>query len=64
MEVPMSKAFEGAPTDNIAEFEHSMGVTYSFGNYEVTATVSLLIIIVSMVVFFGLAVLNMRRKSK
>lgn len=64
MDVPLSEAFAGAPAETLIEFEKMMGVTYYFGDYKVTAWISILVLIVTTVVCFGLAVLNMTRKSK
>lgn len=64
METPLSEAFAGAPAEMVSEFEKMMGVTYYFGDYKVTAWASILVLIMTTVVCFGLAVLNMTRKSK
>lgn len=64
MDVPLSEAFAGAPAESLIEFEKMMGVTYYFGDYEVTTWMSILVLIVTSVVCFGLAVLNMTRKKK
>lgn len=64
MDVPLSEAFAGAPTETVIEFEKMMGVTYYFGDYKVTAWISILILIVTTVICFGLALWNMTRKKK
>ncbi|AOZ91162.1 ABC transporter permease [Paenibacillus crassostreae] len=64
MDVPLSKAFAGAPAETLIEFEKLMGVTYYFGDTEVSVWISILILIITTVICFGLAVLNMSRKNK
>ena len=64
MDVPLSEAFAGASAGTLIEFEKMMGVRYYCGDYEVTAWTSILYLILTTVVCFGLAVLNLRRKNK
>lgn len=64
MEAPLSEAFAGAPTETLVEFEKMLGVTYYFGDYKVTAWMSILFLILTTMVCFGLAVWNMTRKNK
>lgn len=64
MDVPLSEAFAGAPAETLIEFEKMLGITYYFGDYKVTAWTSILVLIATTVICFGLAVLNMTRKNK
>ncbi|MNP52328.1 hypothetical protein D3C76_1467150 [compost metagenome] len=64
MEAPLSEAFAGAPAETVVEFEKMLGVIYYFGDYKVTAWMSILVLILTTVVCFGLAVWNMTRKNK
>ncbi|WP_410771383.1 ABC transporter permease [Fontibacillus sp. BL9] len=56
MEAPIASSFEGMPSENAAEFKDMMGVTFNFGDYTTTATTSILVLIVTAVVFYGLSV--------
>lgn len=64
MEEDMLKVFDGVPTDYLNGFKEYMGVTFRFGDYEVTALVSILILAGTAVVFYGLSLLNMSKKSR
>ncbi|MNP09041.1 ABC-2 family transporter protein [compost metagenome] len=64
MEAPLTEAFAGAPAEIVIEFEKLMGVTYYFGDDEVTAWTSIVVLIVTTVLCFGLAVLNVTRKKR
>lgn len=64
MESSMQISFEGIPTDYLQEFREYMGVTFSFGGYEVTPIVSILILLSTMILFFLLSLLNMSHKSR
>lgn len=64
MEVPLTEAFAGVPTETVIEFEKMMGVAYYFSDYKVPAWISILILIVTTVICFGLALWNMTRKKK
>ena len=61
---PMAAAFTGVPEEYIAQFKEMLGVTFKFGSTEVSVLTSILILVISGLVFFGLAVLNISRKKK
>lgn len=64
MEEPMAVTFAGASTQDIAEFENTMGLTYEFGGTVLSPIWSILILAVTAVIFFGLSMLSLSRKSK
>lgn len=64
MDVPLSEAFAGASTETVIEFKKMMGVSYYFGDNEVSAWMSILILMVTTVICFGLALWNISRKKK
>jgi len=63
LEGPM-EAMSGMPPDEILQFELDMGVRFQFGNYLVTAEMSILILVATAAVFFVLALLKLSMKSK
>lgn len=60
----MSKTFENAPEQTLSQFKQVMGVTLKFGDTAATPFMSIMILIGTAVVFYGLAVLNISRKQK
>ncbi|MQY75231.1 MAG: ABC transporter permease [Clostridia bacterium] len=64
MEVPMSKAFANAPTQAITGFKQTMGIIFFFGDKELSLLTSMLVLIVTGVVFLTLAVVNLSVKKK
>ncbi|GAH04668.1 unnamed protein product [marine sediment metagenome] len=64
MEVPISKAFANAPTQAITGFKQMMGIVFFFGDKELSPLISILVLIVTGVVFLALAVLNISIKKK
>ncbi|OCN00117.1 ABC transporter [Clostridium sp. W14A] len=63
MEAPMKTAFAGAPSDTVREFKEYMGIEFSVGGQELAPWVSVVVLLASAVVFYGL-VLNLSRKKK
>ena len=64
MESPLRAAFAGAPAMASREFRQTMGVSFQLGGTELSAAVSLWVLIGTAVVFFLLATWNMSRKRK
>ncbi|MPM46870.1 hypothetical protein SDC9_93577 [bioreactor metagenome] len=64
MEDSMQTAFAGIPASYSNEFKEYMGVTFKFGSYDVSPWVSILILVFTAAIFYGLSLLNMSRKSK
>jgi len=64
MEVPLSEAFLGAPAEQVREFEYALGIVFKFGENSVSASLSIVLLALTTVVFYSLAILNMSRKKK
>ena len=64
LEVPMERSFEGVPVVYLEEFQEMMGVVFKFGDFEVTPIISVAVLVVSALVFYGLSLLNMRKMGK
>jgi len=60
----MDKAFEQIPVEAADEIKQMLGVVFKFNEYTMTPSVHLLILIVTGILFFGLALLSMSRKKK
>lgn len=63
MEEPISVAFEGAPAEVIADFKLEMGVVIKFGDTIVSPFISVIILIITAILFYSLAIVNLSRKS-
>jgi len=61
---PIGKTFAGAPAETVKSFEQMMGVVFKFGETEVSALTSVIILAVTAAVFYGLSILRLSRKSK
>ncbi len=64
MEAPLADAFSGVPAEAVAEFEQAMGVRLFFGDTAVPPLVGILILLATTLVFYGLSILNLSRKTK
>ncbi|MFZ2539762.1 MAG: ABC transporter permease [Oscillospiraceae bacterium] len=60
----MKTSFAGAPQEAVSEFEQMMGVTFKFGDFTITPLISIIILLVTAVVFYALSTLNISRKKK
>ncbi len=58
MREAMEISFEGIPAQYLAEFKTNVGVTFTFGTYEVTKMFSIAVLIATTVLFFALTVLK------
>jgi len=63
MEDTMKTSFAGIPASYLNGFKEYMGVTYQFGGITVSTLTSVLILIVTAFIFYGLAIINMSRKG-
>jgi multidrug/hemolysin transport system permease protein len=63
MEESIKTGFAGIPAEYLTEFKEMMGVYYKFGDYKVSNTVSIIILVVTGIIFYLLAVLSMSRKT-
>jgi multidrug/hemolysin transport system permease protein len=64
MEAPLAATFDGAPAETVEGFQQMMGMTFKFGDATVSVMTSILILIGSAVLFYGLALWNISRKKK
>jgi multidrug/hemolysin transport system permease protein len=64
MEVPMQTMFAGAPAEYMDGFKTEMGLHYKIGSYTTDFSFSIIVLIVSAIVFFGLGILMLSRKKK
>ena len=64
MESPMDVSFAGAPPDVVASFNHEMGVTFTYGDFTPGFEFSVAVLIITAVLFYALAILNLSRKNK
>lgn len=64
MEQPMAYSFDGAPAATVDSFKTELGVVFQFGSAEAGPLVNILVLLATTAVFYGLAVLNISRKSK
>ncbi|HAN20740.1 MAG TPA: ABC transporter [Clostridiales bacterium] len=64
MEPFLNEAFNGAPDEIKADFYKEMGITLSWSGNTIPWYVSIIIIVATSFLFFGLSVLSISRKSK
>jgi multidrug/hemolysin transport system permease protein len=56
MEIPMQVTFDSVPASYIADFQEMMGVVYSFGDFEITPAMSVVVLVGSAVVLLAVAI--------
>ncbi|MEG0266996.1 MAG: ABC transporter permease [Bacilli bacterium] len=61
---PIATTFEGAPVKAVTDMQELLGITYKFGNITVTPFVSVMLLVVTVVAFYGLSIWNVSRKRK
>jgi len=61
MDIPTQVTFEGVPASYMIDFREMMGVVYRFGDFEITPIVSIMALVSSAMVFFGLSLYNLRK---
>jgi multidrug/hemolysin transport system permease protein len=62
MNAPMDVTFAGAPQQTLDEFNSMLGVSYTFGDFSVTPLMSIAFLVITAILFYGLAMLNMGKK--
>lgn len=60
----LSKSFDGATVQAINEFEQMLGVTFKFGDTTIQPIISILILVITALVFYGLSILKISIKRK
>lgn len=63
MEEPLGISLHGIDSKYLSDFKEYMGITYSFGGHVVSPFISVLILVGTSVIFYGLSVLNLSRKN-
>jgi len=63
MEDAMNTAFKGVPENIVCDIKAELGVTYEFGSYTVSFTQSLIILLITGMVFCALSFYSNRRKG-
>ena len=61
---PMETTFAGAPPASVLEFEESMGIVFRFDDYLVSPFESVMVLVLTAIVFYGLSVLSLNRKER
>lgn len=64
MDAPLREAFAGVPAEHLDAFKEMMGVTFRFGDYTVEPFFSILVLVFTSALFYGLAILNLSRKRR
>lgn len=64
MQAPMEASFGGAPAETAEWFEQFMGVRFSFGETIVSPLVSILILLGTAAIFFGLSIVSISKKER
>jgi len=64
MDGQMQRTFENIPAEHLEYFQEIMGVTFQFGDFEITPFISIMVLLASGVIFYGLSLVNMRKISK
>ncbi|MCL2280126.1 MAG: ABC transporter permease [Oscillospiraceae bacterium] len=64
MERPMELALYGAPAEIAQEINENLGVVFTVGTFEITPVMSIIYMIASAMLFFGLSAMIMRRTGK
>lgn len=59
MEIPLAQSFAGAPPEVVNTFRSNLGVIYHFGDYTMSVLGSIVVLILTAVAFFTLAVWRM-----
>lgn len=62
MQAPMEASFNGAAAESTEWFEQFMGVRFSFGETAVSPLLSILILVGTALIFFGLSVIRLSKK--
>lgn len=59
---PIAKTFAGVPADKLQSFEEFMGVVYKYGDTEATPMLSIVVLLLTGFLFFGLSVIKLSKK--
>ena len=59
---PLDITFADAPPDSILAFNQSMGTVFTIGDHTITTIESVMVLVATSILFYGLSVVNIRRK--
>jgi len=60
----MDDSFYGVPVEHVEEFREAMGMVFRLGEFEFTPVMSVMMMLGTAAVFYGLSVLNMRKMGR
>ncbi|NPV91048.1 MAG: ABC transporter permease [Firmicutes bacterium] len=64
MDAPMREAFEGAPASVVSGFKEEMGVIFTYSGWEFPWWGSVVVLIVTTVIFYTFSLIKLTRKSR
>jgi multidrug/hemolysin transport system permease protein len=64
MEKPIDMIFGNLPAGSSTDFEKTFGIVFNFGDYIVEDWLSILIMVMIAIIFFGLSILRLNKKNK
>lgn len=64
MDAFMNSQFSSLPVRALAEFKESVGVVFVYGDETASSWVSVAVLLITGIVFYFLAILNMNRKER
>lgn len=60
----MADSFKNVPSEFIDSFKQTLGITFKFGSVEISMLTSVLVLVLAIVLFYGLAILKFSFKKK
>jgi multidrug/hemolysin transport system permease protein len=64
LDTVLQKSFSQAPASALQQFNEMFGITFSFGNHTVSVLESILVLVATALMFYGLALFNISRKQE
>lgn len=64
MEEPLKASFANVPAQVLSDFKDEMGIVFQYGDYTAGTGVHILVLIATIILFYGLAIMNVSRKQK
>lgn len=64
MEIPLKEAFDKAPKESLAAFKETMGLSFSFNGELSSWWVSIAVLIITTILFYGLSLVIIKRKNR
>lgn len=63
MDEPIKNSFEGIPKDVLLGFKEQLGVTFKYGDYIANTWIHIGVLVLTAILFYGLAIFNLSRKK-